>query len=262
MRRALVISFIIVLCLSCTRRGGSGSSRSSCRSTPIVYDSTNSNRRAARGPSRSVPVHTPVSERTSERATSRSTSGKVLTAQEVFKRCNPAVFMVYTTSGFQNCQGSGFFISPSGLAVSNYHVFKGTQVGAEVIKLTNGEQYRLDRVIYKDSDEDIFIFTVTPPAGRQFQYIPVSTRIPQVGDKAYAIGSPLGLENTFSSGEISQLRGSGVIQINVPIDHGSSGGALINEYGEAIGITTAGVGESGANLNFAMSIDLVKPHIR
>jgi serine protease Do len=148
------------------------------------------------------------------------------------------------------------------LAVSNYHVFQGTHIGAEVIRLSDGSQYKLDKVLYKDADEDIFIFTVTPPAGRQFQYIPVSAKSPQVGDKAYAIGSPLGLENTFSSGEISQLRGSGVIQINVPIDHGSSGGALINEYGEAIGITTAGMDESGANLNFAMSIDLVKPHIR
>ena len=260
MRKLLVLSFIVLACLSCTRRGGSGSSRSS-RTTSVTYNTNNSSRRAARGSERTQSAQLPVSQPNTQPVTSRHTTENVLTAQEIFKRCNPAVFMVYTTSGYQSCQGSGFFISPSGLAVSNYHVFQGTQVGAEVIKLTNGEQYRLDRVIYKDADEDIFIFTVTPPSGRQFQYIPVSAKSPQVGDKAYAIGSPLGLENTFSSGEISQLRGSGVIQINVPIDHGSSGGALINEYGEAIGITTAGMDESGANLNFAMSIDLIKPHI-
>ena len=63
---------------------------------------------------------------------------------------------------------------------------------------------------------------------------------PKDGEKVYTIGSPLGLENTFSSGEISQLREDNLIQINAPIDHGSSGGALINEYGEVIGITTAG----------------------
>ncbi len=257
MRRILVVSFIILACLSCTRRGGSGSSRSSSRSANSSYHADNSSRRASRGTTREVPVQTPVPEQT----TSRHSSGKALTAQEIFRRCNPAVFMIFTSSGHESCQGSGFFISPSGLAVSNYHVFQGTHVGAEVIRLTTGEYYKLDRVIYKDADEDIFIFTVTPPSGKKFQYIPLSNRRPQVGDKAFAIGSPLGLENTFSSGEISQLRGSGVIQINVPIDHGSSGGALINEYGEAIGITTAGMDESGANLNFAMSIDLVKPHI-
>ena len=85
---------------------------------------------------------------------------------------------------------------------------------------------------------------------------------PKVGEKVYTIGSPLGLENTFSSGEISQLREDNLIQINAPIDHGSSGGALINEYGEVIGITTAGIESSGANLNFAVDIDVVRPYVR
>jgi serine protease Do len=84
----------------------------------------------------------------------------------------------------------------------------------------------------------------------------------EVGEKVYTIGSPLGLENTFSSGEISQLREDNLIQINAPIDHGSSGGALINEYGEVIGITTAGIESSGANLNFAVDIDVVRPYVR
>ena len=70
------------------------------------------------------------------------------------------------------------------------------------------------------------------------------------------------MENTFSSGEISQLREDNLIQINAPIDHGSSGGALINEYGEVIGITTAGIETSGANLNFAVDIDVVRPYVR
>lgn len=259
MKKILVFAFILLATFSCTRRGGSGSSRSasSDRSARVEYNTNNSSRRASRGSSRET-----VTQTTAPQPTHTPSRGKALTPQEIFKRCNPAVFMVFTSSAHQSCQGSGFFISPSGLAVSNYHVFQGTHIGAEVIRLSDGSQYKLDKVLYKDADEDIFIFTVTPPAGRQFQYIPVSAKSPQVGDKAYAIGSPLGLENTFSSGEISQLRGSGVIQINVPIDHGSSGGALINEYGEAIGITTAGMDESGANLNFAMSIDLVKPHIR
>lgn len=90
-----------------------------------------------------------------------------------------------------------------------------------------------------------------------FDYIPVSKRLIEVGDKVFTIGSPRGLENTFSSGEVSQVRRAEryEIQINAPIDHGSSGGALINEHGDAIGITSAGRDDSGANLNFA--IDLV-----
>lgn len=189
-----------------------------------------------------------------------STAGK-LSGQEIFRKCNTAVFMVYTSTGLQGFQGSGFFVSPDGLAVSNYHVFEGTGIGLEVIKTSNDKQYKIDRVIFKDKENDVMVFTVKA-AGTKFNYIPISSHNPQVGEKVYAIGSPRGLENTFSSGEISQFRENGsVIQISVPIDHGSSGGALINEYGEAIGITSGGFDNSGANLNFAVNINVVKNRI-
>ena len=95
-------------------------------------------------------------------------------------------------------------------------------------------------------------------------YIPLSRDLPRIGDKVYAIGSPRGLENTLSSGEVSQMNlyeEEGLIQINVPIDHGSSGGALINQYGEAVGITTAGIDGSNANLNFALSVKALFPYL-
>ena len=182
MKKILVFAFILLATFSCTRRVGSGSSRSasSDRSARVEYNTNNSSRRASRGSSRET-----VTQTTAPQPTHTPSRGKALTPQEIFKRCNPAVFMVFTSSAHQSCQGSGFFISPSGLAVSNYHVFQGTHIGAEVIRLSDGSQYKLDRVLYKDANEDIFIFTITPPAGRQFQYIPVSTKSPQVGDKAY-----------------------------------------------------------------------------
>lgn len=189
-----------------------------------------------------------------------NTVGTKLSPQDIFTIYSPAVFMIFTSSGYNQFQGSGFFINSSGLAVSNYHVFEGTTVGYEVIKLQDGRQYKLKDVILKDKANDIMVFTID--AGNTvFKYLPISTRKPRVGDKAYAIGSPRGLENTFSSGEISQLREDNIIQISVPIDHGSSGGALINEYGEVIGITSAGLDYSGANLNFAISIDVVKDNL-
>ena len=189
-----------------------------------------------------------------------SSAGK-LSGQEVFRKCNTAVFMVYTSTGLQGFQGSGFFVSPDGLAVSNYHVFEGTGMGLEVIKTSNDKQYKIDRVIFKDKENDVMVFTVNA-SGTKFNYIPISSHSPQVGEKVYAIGSPRGLENTFSSGEISQFRENGsVIQISVPIDHGSSGGALINEYGEVIGITSGGYDNSGANLNFAVNINVIKNRI-
>lgn len=188
-------------------------------------------------------------------------SGK-LSGQEIFRKCNTAVFMVFTSTGLQAFQGSGFFVSADGLALSNYHVFEGTGMGLEVIKTSNDREYKIDKVILKDKENDVMVFTVKAPSGTKFNYIPISSRSLQIGDKVYAIGSPRGLENTFSSGEISQFREKGtLIQTSAPFDHGSSGGALINEYGEAIGITSGGYDNSGANLNFAVNISVVKNKI-
>lgn len=179
-----------------------------------------------------------------------SSQSNTLAATEIFRKYNPAVFMVYTTDGVGVFQGSGFFISEDGLAVSNYHVFKGTAVGYEVIKLSDGRQYKIAEVIAKSESEDYILFRIKG----HFCYIPLSRHQCSVGEKVYTIGSPRGLVNTFSSGEISQIREDNYIQISCPIDHGSSGGALLNAYGEVIGITTGGHDESGANLNFAKDI--------
>lgn len=150
-------------------------------------------------------------------------------------------------------QGSGFFVNSSGLAVSNHHVFAGTNQWQ--IKLTNGQYFNVSKVIAQSKEDDYIIFKVD--LGFKCNYIPVTKRKSNVGEKVFAIGSPRGLENTFSSGEISQFR-ENYIQHSVPTDHGSSGGALINEYGEVVGITTAGIDQSGANLNFAKDINILK----
>lgn len=180
-----------------------------------------------------------------------SNSNTQMTGKAIFKKYNSAVFMIYTSDNKSISQGSGFFVSNDGIGISNYHVFKGSLKGKEVIKLSNGNIYKIQEVLAYSEQYDYIIFKVK---GNGFNYIPVTKRGYEVGDEIYTIGSPKGLENTFSSGEISQSRSNYLIQINAPIDHGSSGGALINIYGEVIGITSAGRDDSGANLNFAQDI--------
>lgn len=190
----------------------------------------------------------------------RNNRGRKLEGSEVFRKYNKAVFMVYTSDGTNTYQGSGFFINSNGLAVSNYHVFKGTGIGAEVIKLSGSNTtYKIVEVLQKSEDGDFILFRVNC---NNTNYIPIAKNKPSVGDKVFAIGSPRGLENTFSSGEISQWRDKNLMQISALIDHGSSGGALINEYGEVVGITSGSFYDgSQANLNYAWSIDVVKPYI-
>ncbi len=186
--------------------------------------------------------------------------GRKLDGPEIFAKFNTAVFMVFTSDGYNTYQGSGFFINDQGLAVSNYHVFKGTGIGQEGIKLAGQEEvYSVVEVIKSSEEEDFILFRINCT---NTNYIPIAMSKPKIGEKVYAIGSPRGLENTFSSGEVSQWRDKNLMQISALIDHGSSGGALINEYGEVIGITSGSFADgSQANLNYAWSIDVIKPYL-
>ena len=189
-----------------------------------------------------------------------SAPNSVLSPSEIFERLSSAVFKIHTSTGYQDFQGSGFFISSSGVAVSNYHVFQGTTIGYEDIILSDGSTYKVTEVYHKNQDNDFIIFKVG--VNRKVNHIKISNTTPKVGEKIYTIGSPRGLDNTFSSGEISQIRENGkILQISAPIDHGSSGGVLLNSKGEAVGITSGGIDDSGANLNYAWNIQLIKPYI-
>lgn len=183
-----------------------------------------------------------------------SNSTTEMKAKDIFKKYKSAVFMIYTSDNVSISQGSGFFVSSDGIGISNYHVFKGSFKGKEVIKLSNGNTYKVQEVLAYSEQYDYIIFKV---GGVGFNYIPVTKKGYEIGDEVYAIGSPRGLENTISDGLISQKRSAYLIQISVPIDHGSSGGSLINSYGEVIGITSGGRDDSGANLNYAWDIKAI-----
>lgn len=191
----------------------------------------------------------------------KSTGGSKMDGAEIFKKYSNAVFMIFTTDGNNVYQGSGFFIGDDGLAVSNYHVFKGTTIGDEAIKMPGDDTaYKVADIYQRSEEEDFIIFRVDYD---NTSSIPIADKKPQIGDKVFAIGSPQGLENTFSSGEVSQWRGENLMQISALIDHGSSGGALINEYGEVVGITSGSFADgSQANLNYAWSIDAIKPYLK
>jgi serine protease Do len=169
----------------------------------------------------------------------------------LYEQNKDAVFVVYTSDGTNYAQGSGFFISSSGVAVSNYHVFKGTEKGLESIKTQNGT-FKVDSVLVSSEGNDYIIFKVAGN-GTTFPCLKIASFVPRVGEDVFAIGAPKGLEHTLSRGIVSSLRGNNsIIQTTTEITHGSSGGPLFNMRGEVIGITSAGLGE--ADLNFAISI--------
>lgn len=182
---------------------------------------------------------------------SLSNSSTVLSSTTIFDKYNNAVFMILIPGKDGTSQGSGFFVSPSGIAISNYHVFEDAVRGTEEIKLMNGGTYKIKEILGYDKEKDFIVFRVD---GNGFSYIPVTKRGFNIGDRVFAIGSPRGMRNTLSDGLVSQIWDDTKFQISVPIDHGSSGGALINQHGEVIGITSGGRDDSHANLNYAVDI--------
>lgn len=191
--------------------------------------------------------------RTTTAPSAPSRSGKQLSAEELYAKCSPAVFTIRTPYG----QGSGFFIKKDGLAVTNHHVLKGTSTATIIME--DKKQYEMSEILYSSKENDYAIFRVNMKKDVPFLYIFKGK--PKVGEKVYAIGSPQGLQNTLSDGLISQFRGDHEIQINVSIDNGSSGGALLNAYGEAVGITSSGLDRPGANLNFAISTEVIRERL-
>ncbi len=175
---------------------------------------------------------------------------------QLFKKYQSAVFMVFTSDGKQNYQGTGFFISTDGIAISTYHVFEGTTKGLEIIKTIDGQELKLERVLAQSSKNDFIIFKVRLNNRVQFTPIPIANKIPEIGEDVFAIVNPHGLEHTLFKSIISGYRkNNNLIQTNTKITHGSSGGPLLNMKGEAVGITLAGLGKT--NLNFAVNINVL-----
>jgi len=190
-----------------------------------------------------------------------------LTASEISEKVAPAVFlMVVSDEGATEvASASGFFISSDGVAVTNYHVIKDTAIG--LIKTIDGDIFNVTNIIAYDSELDVAIIKVdkTSIEGKTVDGFPCVTMADsdkiKAGQIVYAIGSPDGLDNTISDGIISNVNrivdGRSFIQTTAPIYFGSSGGALVDEYGEVLGITQGGKPEV-ENVGFVVPINVVK----
>lgn len=183
---------------------------------------------------------------------------KELTAEEIYEKCSPAVFYieVYDKAGKATGSGSGFFIEENGIAVTNHHVIDGAY--AAKIRTMDGKEYKVSSVYDMKAGGDWAVIQVEGSGFPTIQRGDMSTVVG--GATVYAIGSPRGYEGTISQGIIStisrEIDGVDYIQTNAAISPGSSGGALINKYGEVIGITTLSRTDA-QNLNFAVPITAI-----
>jgi len=153
-------------------------------------------------------------------------------------------------------QGSGFFISADGFAVTNNHVVDG----ADKVEVTtdDGKTYKA-KVIGTDARTDLALIKVE--GGSSFPFAKLSESKPRIGDWVLAVGNPFGLGGTVTAGIVSASGrdiGNGpyddFIQIDAPVNKGNSGGPALNTEGEVMGVNTAIYSPSGGSVGIAFSI--------
>ena len=167
------------------------------------------------------------------------------------------------TVAFGRSYGSGFLVSPEGYIVTNCHVVSAARGSVQF----SSEEVADVSVIKIEPDRDFALLKATRGIGYPFLTLGDSDLCHE-GDTVIAVGSPQGLASTFTKGIVSatgrKFRGlaASFIQTDAAINHGNSGGPLINSTGEVIGINTMGVEKFIAQgLNFAIAINDVKGYI-
>ena len=198
---------------------------------------------------------------------------KELTARQLADRHMAAVFCTdlydneaAVSDKTPTSNASGFFISADGLAVTNYHSIEGSIYATAA--LCTGDVYEIERVVYYDKEIDIAVVRVSQTSTKNqktsaFSYLDLAgTDDIRHGDIVYTLGNPLGLGLAVSAGIISDTARNveryalPCVMNTADISQGSSGGALLNIYGQVIAVTS-GAYTYGNNMYLAVPVDPV-----
>lgn len=204
--------------------------------------------------------------------------GNELTTVEISQKVGPSVVGVTSTinsvmsifnfSTTTQGTGSGIIISADGYIVTNNHVIE--DASSVKVTLNTGGEYEA-KIIGKDEKTDLAVLKITPDEPLTVAELGDSSQI-QVGERAVAIGNPLGMEffGSTTQGIISAINRTitvenktmNVIQTDAAINEGNSGGALVNAYGQVIGINAVKILSSTVEgMGFAIPISEAKPII-
>jgi S1-C subfamily serine protease len=184
--------------------------------------------------------------------------------QEDFFFGNP-----FGTAQTQRALGSGFVLDKAGHIVTNFHVVRGAN--AIQVSFSNNERFKA-KLVGVDPSTDIAVLKVEVKS-RALKALPLGNSDGvRVGDQVIAIGNPFGLDRSVTAGIVSavqrrieapnRLSISHVIQTDAALNHGNSGGPLLNAQGEVIGVNaqieTGGASQGNVGIGFAIPINTVK----
>ena len=211
-------------------------------------------------PKPSTPKTTPKKPQPSKSVQPKPTTPKP-TPQEIAKKALAATVHIRIVDANGHAStGSGFFVRPNYIA-TNFHVIDGAE-GGVAKRVGQKTVYTIEGFTSKDKAHDLAILRVSAPG---VQPLPLGdSDAVEIGDTVYAAGNPGRLEGTFSDGLISAIRSEGnelihgkLLQMTAPISAGSSGGPVLNDSSEVIGISV-GFREGGQNLNYAIPVNYLK----
>lgn len=174
------------------------------------------------------------------------------TARAIAQKTSPSVVLLLMNDAHGNpiSLGSGFFVA-DGVIATNLHVIEGASSGSAK-SIGQRRKTQIAGVVAVDRVNDLALISVTGMDGPPIKL--GNSDGAAVGDPVFAIGNPEGLEGTLSEGIVSGIRSVGsakLLQITAAISPGSSGGPVLNDTGEVIGVAVSTL-ISGQSLNFAV----------
>jgi S1-C subfamily serine protease len=219
---------------------------------------------------------TVVTETVDSRGTAAApTSTRAMSVNEIYERAATGVVQITSTSGSGvslpagQALGSGFVVDKAGHIVTNYHVVRG----ADEIRVSFSNRDTVEaELVGTDPSTDLAVLRVDTSATALTPLPLGDSDEVRVGDPVVAIGNPFGLDRTATAGIVSALQRlitapnqftiDHVIQTDAPINHGNSGGPLLNDYGQVIGVNTqietGGISTGNVGIGFAVPSNTVK----
>ena len=194
-----------------------------------------------------------------------------LPASTIYERTGDAVVEITAGSGAGRAQGSGFVFDERGHIVTNQHVVASASVIS--VRFASGVE-RNAELVGTDASTDLAVLRVDAPASLLQPLDLADSSAVDVGDTVFALGSPFGLEGTFTGGIVSALHREitapntftikDTIQTDAPINHGNSGGPLMDDRGRVIGVNAQIESDSGGSdgVGFAIPSNTVRSVVR
>jgi putative serine protease PepD len=210
----------------------------------------------------------------------REVASTGLTATQIYQRDSTGVVAIKAITAEGEDEGTGIVLNEKGLILTNDHVIKGA-TSLAVDASGSSKKTASAKIVGEEANQDLALIEVDPSGFELKPLTLASSSSVQVGDTVYAIGTPYGLEETFTKGIVSALgreisapdgaKITGAIQTDAALNPGNSGGPLLNEQGEVIGVNsqiasdaaeTEGSQPGSTGVGFAISSNIVAAAIK